>query len=492
MDSKKRLYIGDFLAEGSSKAVFKVGASVWNNSKHASHPSYRIETNEHNFILSPTELKNIFVEVDPSINTDDVVVARSELYDYINYVKTINAIKLHLMFAKSGNAPQIYGILFFLESKTQRKYLIKPLDINNVEYNIELIDFDKCFISMFVFQEKCINDLKTRISNIYGNITKISSKNQDYNLFIDTFLNNMVDEEITEHLDKSVENYVDTLQTIELDYKPANICLQKISASSSASASVSASASSGSYKWTSFDYDMNYTRKFGEIPEDLITSDGKSIKAEFAKYAKLYMKIMFFVLLSYIFKTNQTSGKIKQISDKIKTILSEKIQNMYGIRYDTILETLRFFNEFGLNRKYASLKIFTGKYTPEYMLDHYARHYFDYSVILPQSIIDTYNNALDSKERLTILICYILQIPTATSYISNPLETTSLISDIPILKQPDNNTQPQSENNNTQPTTPPQSENNNTQPTSQQGGRRRKKSKKKKQTKRRKTKHVKK
>ena len=56
MDSKKRLYIGDFLAEGSSKAVFKVGANVWNDTKHASYPNYEIGTREHNFILSQTEL----------------------------------------------------------------------------------------------------------------------------------------------------------------------------------------------------------------------------------------------------------------------------------------------------------------------------------------------------------------------------------------------------------------------------------------------------
>ena len=487
MDSKKRLYIGDFLAEGSSKAVFKVGANVWNDTKHASYPSYRIQTREHNFILSETELKNIFVEVDPSVDSNTVVVARSELYNYDDYVKTINDIKLHLMFAKTGNAPQIYGILFFLELKNQKKYSIQPLDINNVEYNIPRSYFDDCYISIFVFQEKCINDLKTRISNIYGNITKFSSSIEHYDLLIDTFLKRMVDEEIIQHLDTSVGNYVDTLQTIELDYKPANICLQKtVSASASAS-------TPDSYKWTSFDYDMNFTREFGQIPEDLTATDGKSVKAEFAKYAKLYMKIIFFVLLSYGFRTNQKSEKIKQISEKIKTIISEKIQSVYGIQYDTILETLRFFNDFGLYRKYAFFKIFAGNKTPEYMLEFYAEQYFGYNGILPDSIKDIYNSSLDPKERTTILVCYILQIPTTSSY--NPPETSSQEPENitqPILTPPENITQPilTPPENITQPIlTPP------TPPVpskSQEGGRRRKKSKKKKQTKKRRTKGLKK
>ena len=479
MDSKKRLYIGDFLAEGSSKAVFKVGASI------RSDPNYSIITANHNFTLSQTELNRIFVEVDPSINSDDVVVARSEFYNYEDYVKTINDIKLHLMFAKSGNAPQIYGILFFIELKNQKKYLIKSLDINDVENNIPRPYFVDCYINMFVFQEKCVNDLKTHISNIYNKITKISSSIQNYDFLIDTFLNKMVDEEITEHLDTSIGNYIDTLQTIELDYKPANICLQKIETTVSVSASASASAS---YKWTSFDYDMNFTREFGHIPEDLI-ADGKSVKSEFAKYAKLYMKIIFFVSLSYSFRTNQTSGKIKQITDKIKTILSEKIQNMYGISYDIILETLHFFNDFGLYRKYSFLKIFSGKHTPEYMLEFYAEQYFGYNgigkVILPISIKDIYNSALGPKERTTILICYILQIPTLklSSLTKSPENNTQ------PLTPSENNTQPILAENNTQPT-PPLSPENNIK--IQDGGRRRKKSKKKKQTKRRKTKHVKK
>jgi len=111
MDAKKRLYIGDFLAEGSSKAVFKVDASI------RSGGDYTIQTSRKNFVLTQNILEKVYVDVPPEIDSKDVVVSRIAFRDYIDYYNNINNLNYHLLFGRSGYAPKIYGIVISIVPK---------------------------------------------------------------------------------------------------------------------------------------------------------------------------------------------------------------------------------------------------------------------------------------------------------------------------------------------------------------------------------------
>jgi hypothetical protein len=192
MAATKRLYIGDFLAEGSCKKVFNVAASI------RSSGDYIDKDKKIRFRLPQHILQNIYVDVPPEIDSKDVVVSRIVFRYYLDYKNNINNVNSHLLFAKQGYAPKIYGINTLIEPKQHNlsgsiQFLRvpgypTPLDLLIEDLNEEL--FSDNFITMYIFQEKCIIDLRTQIDSIYNKIKMISSRHPK---IVDKALNEMFD-----------------------------------------------------------------------------------------------------------------------------------------------------------------------------------------------------------------------------------------------------------------------------------------------------------
>jgi hypothetical protein len=388
MAATKRLYIGDFLAEGSCKKVFNVAASI------RSSGDYIDKDKKIWFRLSQHILQNIFVDVPPEIDSKDVVVSRILFENISDYSNNINNVNSHLLFAKQGYAPKIYGIVISADPKRHNlsgsiQFLSVPgypTPLDRLQKNLKEELFRNNTVIMYIFQEKCINSLRTQIYYRYDEIKKI---NITHTKIIDKRLNKMFDTRVVPYLDDSINMYIDTFNMIELDYKPENICLQKIDEPDSISASASASALApveDKYKWTSFDFDVGFTRKINEIPE--------VIKPEFVKNAKIYMKVIFFITLSFRFRNGMISDlKTTELNERAINVMAEKIKGIYHIDYDVILEMIDFFVTFNSNEN-KSLKIFDGdpigdpivvypymKNTPEYMLRFYAEQYYNQKMI---------------------------------------------------------------------------------------------------------------
>ncbi len=446
MDATKRLYIGDFLAEGSCKKVFNVAASI------RSSVDYIDKYKKLRFRLPQHILQNIYVDVPPEIDSKDVVVSRIVFRNYYDYENNINNVNSHLLFAKQGYAPKIYGIVTFIEPKPHNlsgsivfaRIPGYPTPLDQLKKDLKEELFSDNFITMYIFQEKCITDLRTQIDRIYNKIKIINSKRPE---IVDKALNEMIDNRVVKYLDDSINMYIDTIGSIELDYKPGNICLQKIDESESESASASTSASTSAsapinYKWTSFDFDVGFTRKINEIPEET--------KLMFVENAKIYMKVIFFITLSYCFRTRIISDpETTELNEKAINVMAEKIKGIYHIDYDVILKMIKYFVTFNFIKN-KSLKIFEGdpigdypymKNTPEYMLRFYAEQYYNqyndqYGKILvlkTDKIKEAYHNNINPIERDAKIICGILGLDfpgssvgramsTAIPFTSNPYE----------------------------------------------------------------------
>lgn len=360
MDSIKKLYVGEYLAKGMHKIVFNVADHIL--PKGIQYPDGHI---------SAKHLEQIYIDVSSTINASDLVVSRVPLYSD-DYKRNIENINLHLMFASMNNAPRIYGVVFVAEidgSIQINKSTISPgIHIGNP---YEPIDYHDKNISVYIFQEKCIMDLKTQIDNMVSDIKKT------------TKTESIIEEIIFGHLNDNVSRYVDEMEIIELDYKTPNICLQK-------------SDSPQKYRWTSFDFETIFTRSFGSLPS--------TMKRDFAKYAKIYMVILMLVTVSYSFRR-------KPYAEKIKNIITEKLTSVYHIDFNTIIEMLTFFDDYKLGGDY---EIFTRDYNPEKILFNYAGEYFGPNFanrrsdsLLPEHIQTVYGPA-KSKERIAILVCGIL------------------------------------------------------------------------------------
>lgn len=441
MDAKKRIYIGNFLAEGSSKTVFTVDASI------RSGGDYTIKTSRKNFTITQTILENIYVDVPPEIDSKDIVVSRIAFTDYIDYYNNVNNINYHLLFGRNGYAPKIYGIVISVEPKPHNlsgsigfaRVPGYPAPLFGLNKDIKPGLFADNFLTMYIFQEKCIADLKTHIDRFYNKIKRISSTHPE---IIDKAINEMIDNRVIKYLDNSINSYIDIIGAIELDYKPGNICLQKIDESASASASIN-------YKWTSFDFDDSFTRGINQIPKDM--------KSKFIEYAKIYMKVIFFITLAFCFRTNEFSTpKSIEINEKTTQVMAEKIMGVYHINYDNILEMIKYFVNF--NQTYnVSLKVFFGKpirgypymkNTPEFMLRFYAEQYYNHDngksgkslFFKSDEIKDAYNEKTNSVERDAKIICGILGLDfpgnstvqamsqQAIPFTSNPYEINPFVS----------------------------------------------------------------
>lgn len=459
MDPKKRLYIGDFLAEGSSKAVFKVDANIRPGG------DYAIRTPGNNFVLTQEILSKIYIDVPPEIDSKDIVVSRIEYDGYIDYHKNIDGLNMHLLFGRSGYAPKIYGIVTSIEPNPKAANRLKGIGYSRVEgypkpftglkksFSQEI--FTNNFVTMYIFQEKCIADLKTQIEHIYKKIKSASRINPK---IIEKALNEMIDDRIVKYLDDSVDTYVDKISAIELDYKPGNICLQKIddsalttpdSTTATAAATPAVVPKQINYKWTSFDFDVKFTRGYKQI----IQTDQlpEEIKTDFKKYAKLFMKINFFITLTYSFRVYDSSSPEEfQLYAAITPILAKKINEIYGINYEIILKTIVFFVSF--NMFYNPIfKVFFGSQrpgqpymsnTPEFMLRFYAEQYFTHYDKITRTYItnipvgpieDAYNDNTKPVERDAKIICGILGLDFPSSPVVRAMSSASAI---PFIKNP--------------------------------------------------------
>lgn len=454
MDAKKRLYIGDFLAEGSSKAVFKVGASIRSDGDYNDKVKNKNHVPKKPITLTQNILEKIYVEVPPEIDSNDIAVSRIAFTGYIDYYNNINNLNFHLFFGRSGYAPKIYGIVTSVEPNPKAANPIKalgfsrvpgyPAPLSGLNKNFPPEMFTNNFVTMYIFQEKCIADLKTDIEGIYNN--KIKKISTTYPRIIDRALNEMFDNKIVKYLDTSIDTYIDTIGAIELDYKPGNICLQKIDepdllayTPDLASASVS---TENKYKWTSFDFDDSFTRGIKQVPE--------VIKSEFVKYAKLYMKVIFFSTLAFSFRTNIfSSTKTKDINEMATLVMAKKIKEVYHIDYDVILEMISFFVGFNKNHN-PGLKVFSShsipghpymSNTPEYMLRFYAEQYYniDYGSsgkrlsFKSKQIEDAYNDNTNPVERDAKIICGILGLDFPGNSVVRAMSTAS---SIPFISNP--------------------------------------------------------
>ncbi len=443
MDAKKRIYIENFLAEGSSKTVFTVDASI------RSGGDYTIKTSRKSFTITQTILENIYVDVPPEIDSKDIVVSRIAFTDYIDYYNNVNNINCHLLFGRNGYAPKIYGIVTSVEPKPHNlsgsigfaRVPGYPAPLFGLNKDIKPGLFADNFLTMYIFQEKCIADLKIHIDRFYNKIKRISSTHPE---IIDKAINEMIDNRVIKYLDNSINSYIDVIGAIELDYKPGNICLQKIDESVSASSSASIN-----YKWTSFDFDDSFTRGINQIPKDM--------KSKFIEYAKIYMKVIFFITLAFCFRTNKfSSPEIAALNEKTTQVMAEKIIGVYHINYDNILEMIKYFVNF--NQTYnVSLKVFFGKpirgypymkNTPEFMLRFYAEQYYNHDngksgkslFFKRDEIEDAYNEKTNPVERDAKIICGILGLDfpgssgiqamsqQAIPFTSNPYEINPFIS----------------------------------------------------------------
>jgi len=209
MASSKQLYVGEYLAKGTHKIVFNVAENI-----------LRDGVQYEDINLTPEYLEQIYIIVDPSIDTNAVVVSRIPLY-IDDYERNIENINLHLLFASMNNAPQIYGVVFVAENTGYNG--IQHIETNkfNISPGIRIInpykpiDYQDKNISVFIFQERCIMDLKKQITNMVSNIRSTAVQEST------------IESMIFSHLDDSISRYVDEMEIIELDYKTGNVCLQK-------------------------------------------------------------------------------------------------------------------------------------------------------------------------------------------------------------------------------------------------------------------------
>lgn len=392
MASSKKLYVGEYLAKGTYKTVFNVVEHILPDG---------VQNEEIN--LTPQYLENIYIIVNSGIDVNDVVVSRIPLY-IDDYERNIENINLHLMFASMNSAPQIYGVVFVAESTDHNG--IQHIETNQISISpgihignpYEPINYREENISVFIFQERCIMDLKKQMSTAVLNI-----KN-------DAIPESEIESMIFNHLDDSISRYVDEMEIIELDYNTGNVCIQKIDGSQK-------------YIWTSFDFDTVFTRSFRSLP--------LTLKRDFAYFAKIYMIVLMMITISYSFReprrasngraspgrasTGSASSNAK--IQKIKNIISEKLTSVYHIGFNTIVEMLIFFDDYKPGKKYWDYEIFTRSYNPENTLTHYAGEYFvtnfhqrRSSDVLPEHIQEVYNQypSAKTKERLATLICGIL------------------------------------------------------------------------------------
>lgn len=455
MDVKKRLYIGDFLAEGSSKAVFKVGASIRSDGDYNNKVKNKNHVPKKPITLTQEILSKIYIDVPPEIDSNDIVVSRIAFTSYIDYYNNINNLNLHLFFGRSGYAPKIYGIVTSVEPNRSAPNPLTatgysrvpgyPAPLSGLNKNFPPEMFKNKFVTMYIFQEKCIADLKTQIERIYDKIKLVSSKHPK---IIEKALNEMIDNRIVKYLDDSVDTYVDKIGAVELDYKPGNICLQKLDEPDSTTPDLTTPTAAAvipkqiNYKWTSFDFDYSFTRGIKQVPED--------IKSEFVKYAKLYMKIIFFSTLAFSFRTNDySSSNTKDINEMATLIMAKKIKEEYHIDYDVILGMISFFVDFNQNHN-PKLKVFSSESipghpymsnTPEFMLRFYAEQYYniDYGSsgkklsFKSKQIEDAYNDNTKPVERDAKIICGILGLDFPSSPVVRAMSSASAI---PFIKNP--------------------------------------------------------
>lgn len=375
MASTKKLYVGEYLAKGMHKTVFNVVEYILPDG--VKYPDGDIS-------LTQEHLEQIHIDVNSTIDACNLVVSRVPLYSD-DYERNIENINLHLMFASMNNAPQIYGVVFVAENdgsiETNKSNISPGIHIGNP---YEPNDYIEKNISVYIFQERCIMDLKKQIDNMVSNI-----KN-------DVLTENTIDEIIFGHLDNSISRYVDEMEIIELDYKTGNICLQKIDGPQK-------------YKWTSFDFETIFTRSFRSLP--------LTLKKDFAKYAKMYMVILMLVTVSYSFRIMPKHAKLNAEIQKIKNIIKEKLTSVYHIDFNTIIEMLTFFDDYKPGEEHWDYEIFTRYYNPEKILFHYAGEYFGANFakrrsdsVLPSPIQEEYKkySPVKSKDRTATLVCGIL------------------------------------------------------------------------------------
>jgi hypothetical protein len=380
MASSKKLYVGEYLAKGTYKTVFNVVEHILPDG---------VQNEEIN--LTPQYLEKIYIIVNPDVDVNDVVVSRIPLY-IDNYERNIENINLHLMFASMNSAPQIYGVVFVAESTDHNG--IQHIETNQISISpgihignpYEPINYREENINVFIFQERCIMDLKKQMSTAVLNI-----KN-------DAIPESAIESMIFNHLDDSISRYVDEMEIIELDYNTGNVCIQKIDGSQK-------------YIWTSFDFDTVFTRSFRSLP--------LTLKRNFAYFAKIYMILLMMITISYSFReprrasTGSASSNAK--IQKIKNIISEKLTSVYHISFNTIVEMLIFFDDYKPGKKYWDYEIFTRSYNPENTLTHYAGEYFvtnfhqrRSSDVLPEHIQEVYNQYPSAKTKVATLVCSIL------------------------------------------------------------------------------------
>lgn len=389
MASSKKLYVGEYLAKGTYKTVFNVVEHILPDG---------VQNEEIN--LTPQYLENIYIIVNSGIDVNDVVVSRIPLY-IDDYERNIENINLHLMFASMNSAPQIYGVVFVAESTDHNG--IQHIETNQISISpgihignpYEPINYREENISVFIFQERCIMDLKKQMSTAVLNI-----KN-------DAIPESAIESMIFSYLDDSISRYVDEMEIIELDYNTGNVCIQKIDGSQK-------------YIWTSFDFDTVFTRSFRSLP--------LTLKRDFAYFAKIYMIVLMMITISYSFREPRRAsngraspGRASTGSatpnakiQKIKNIISEKLTSVYHIGFNTIVEMLIFFDDYKPGKKYWDYEIFTRSYNPENTLTHYAGEYFvpnfqrRNSDVLPEHIQEVYKQYPSAKERVATLVCGIL------------------------------------------------------------------------------------
>ena len=392
MASTKKLYVGEYLAKGMHKTVFNVVEHILPDG---------VKNLDQDISLTPEQLEQICIDVNSTIDVNSVVVSRIPLYTD-DYEKNIENINIHLMFASLKNAPQKYGGVFVAESngsiETNESIISPGIHIGNP---YEPDDYIEKNISVYIFQERCIMDLKKQIDNIVSNIKKAIKPEST------------IDEIIFGHLDDSILRYIDEMEIIELDYKSTNICLQKIDGPQK-------------YKWTSFDFETIFTRSFRSLP--------LALKKDFAKYAKMYMVILMLVTVSYSFRTPKHVKPADEIKE-IKNIIKEKLTTVYHINFNTIIEILTFFDDFKPGEEHWDYEIFTRNYNPEQTLFHYAGEYFGPNfanrhsdTLLPEHIQEDYKKygPVKSKERTATLVCGILGLELNGGGGCSLLKTTRL------------------------------------------------------------------
>ncbi len=395
MASSKHLYVGEYLAKGTFKTIFNVVEHILPDG---------VQNEDRDINITPHHLEKINIIVNTDLDANDVVVSRIPLY-IDDYKQSIENINLHLMFASMNNAPQIYGVVFVDESTDSTG--IKHIETNkfSISPGIRIIDpykpidYREKDISVFIFQERCIMDLKKQIDNMVSNI-----KND---VITESTIESIIESMIFNHLDDSISLYVDEMEFIELDYKVQNICLQKIDGPQK-------------YKWTSFDFGTIYTLNFSSLPRDL--------KYKFAKNSKIYMMILMLITVSYSFRKSRHADPGVKIR-KIKEIISNKLTSDYQINFNTIVDMLDFFDEYKYDGEH---KFFTRLCHPEFNLTHYAGGYFiaDFnrrrsSDVLPEHIQAEYQKYSPSQQnkRTATLVCGILglEFGSNTDSLSNTM-----------------------------------------------------------------------